>query len=213
MDADFWHDKWETQNIAFHQTAGNPLLVAHFDALQLDKNARVFVPLCGKTGDIAWLLAQGCRVVGAELSEIAITQLFAELDVVPVITDLGPLKRYCATGIDIFVGDIFALTAEMLGVVDAVYDRAALVALPDGMRAGYADHVTTITQTARQCVITFTYEQALMNGPPFSVSQAVVRALYEDAYTVTELFTQTFPGGFRGGVPATETVWLLTDQS
>ncbi|MGZ8252407.1 MAG: thiopurine S-methyltransferase, partial [Methylophilaceae bacterium] len=71
MEASFWHNKWQRGEIAFHQSDANPLLVAHFEALNLPKGSRVFLPLCGKTLDIAWLLAGGYRVVGAELSEIA----------------------------------------------------------------------------------------------------------------------------------------------
>lgn len=134
MDADFWHDKWDNNQIGFHQADGNPLLVKHFPALALQTGARVFVPLCGKTRDIAWLLAQGCRVVGAELSERAVQQLFAEMDVVPDVTEVGRLTRYTAEGIDVFVGDIFDLDKAVLGPIDAVFDRAALVALPQDMR-------------------------------------------------------------------------------
>jgi thiopurine S-methyltransferase len=164
MKADFWHDRWAAQKIGFHQRNANALLVAHFAAIGLAPGGRVFVPLCGKTRDIAWLMAQGCRVVGAELSETAVQQLFAEIDIVPEVTAVGALTRYAVEGLDVFIGDIFALTSEDLGHVDAVYDRAALVALPDTMRGRYVDHVVAITGAVRQLVVTFTYDQALMNG-------------------------------------------------
>jgi hypothetical protein len=127
MEHSFWHERWESGRIGFHQGKPNKLLLAHFDALGLADRSRVFLPLCGKTRDIAWLLSQGYRVAGAELSELAIRQLFEELGVEPVISNLGQFKRYSATDIEIFVGDIFSLTAELLGPVDAVFDRAALV--------------------------------------------------------------------------------------
>src|SRR6266404_8946226 len=107
MDEQFWLQKWEANQIAFHQGEANPLLVAHFDALSLPKGSCVFLPLCGKTLDIHWLLSSGHRVCGAELSPLATRQLFAELGVTPEITAIGPLSRYSAPGIDIFVGDIF----------------------------------------------------------------------------------------------------------
>lgn len=33
MEADFWHRKWATNDIGFHQGEANPLLVKHFAAL------------------------------------------------------------------------------------------------------------------------------------------------------------------------------------
>jgi hypothetical protein len=46
----------------------------------------VFLPLCGKTLDIQWLLSRGYGVAGSELSKIAVEQLFSELGVEPNIT-------------------------------------------------------------------------------------------------------------------------------
>ena len=86
MDASFWHQRWETNNIGFHRADTNPMLVKHFEALSLDKGSRVFLPLCGKTLDIGWLLSAGFRVAGAELSELAITQLFRDLGIKPNIS-------------------------------------------------------------------------------------------------------------------------------
>jgi thiopurine S-methyltransferase len=212
MKANFWHDRWAAQKIGFHQRNGNALLVAHFAALGLAPGSRVFVPLCGKTRDIAWLMAQECRVVGAELSETAVQQLFAEMDIVPDVTPVGALTLYAVEGLDVFVGDIFALTSEDLGHVDAVYDRAALVALPDTMRGRYVDHVVAITGAARQLVVTFTYDQTLMNGPPFSISEATMMAQYDTTYDLQTLQTLDVSGGLNGSVPATETAWLLTKK-
>ena len=212
MKADFWHDRWAAQKIGFHQRNANALLVAHFAAIGLAPGGRVFVPLCGKTRDIAWLMAQGCRVVGAELSETAVQQLFAEIDIVPEVTAVGALTRYAVEGLDVFIGDIFALTSEDLGHVDAVYDRAALVALPDTMRGRYVDHVVAITGAVRQLVVTFTYDQALMNGPPFSISEATMMAQYDAIYDLQALQTLDVSGGLNGSVPATETAWRLTGK-
>ena len=79
MDAIFWHQRWGANDIPFHERAANPLLVKYFQALSLGEGGRVFLPLCGKTLDIGWLLSNGYDVAGAELSEIAVRQLFIEL--------------------------------------------------------------------------------------------------------------------------------------
>lgn len=209
MDAEFWLKRWEANETAFHQSVANPLLVEHFPALQLGKGARLFVPLCGRTRDIAWLLARGHEVAGAELSELAIGQLFEDLGVAPRIDDLGSLKRYSATGVTIFAGDIFALSRDMLGPVDAVFDRAALVALPEEMRARYARHLVDLTAGAPQLLISYEYDQALSHGPPFSVVPEEVLRLYDGRFEVRSLALVEVEGGLRGTVPAREHVWLL----
>lgn len=210
MDAQFWHQKWEANEIAFHEGSPNALLVRHFGALELAPGSRVFLPLCGKTRDIAWLLQHGYRVAGAELSPLAIEQLLADLGLVPKISPAGALQRYSATNIDIFVGDIFALTRESLGAVDAVYDRAALVALPLDMRRHYTAHLMAISHHAPQLVICFEYEQRLMDGPPFSVDAAFIEQQYARDYRLKQLDSVAVPGGLKGKCAATERVWLLT---
>jgi thiopurine S-methyltransferase len=169
----------------------------------------VFLPLCGKTLDIAWLLSRGYRVAGAELSRLAIEQLFAGLGVEPEITRVGDHDRYSAQGIDIFVGDIFALSGKILGPVDAVYDRAALVALPEAMRNRYTAHLMAITGKAPQLLISYEYDQSRLEGPPFSIRNAEVRRHYADNYDLALLASQDVPGGLKGQCAATENVWLL----
>src|SRR5574337_951134 len=91
MDPNFWREKWAKGEIAFHQREANPLLVEHMARLELPPGSRVFLPLCGKTRDIAWLLSQGYRVCGAELVQTAVEQLFDELGMAPVMRE-----RYAA---------------------------------------------------------------------------------------------------------------------
>ncbi|MBA0902328.1 MAG: thiopurine S-methyltransferase [Candidatus Nitrotoga sp.] len=208
MDTSFWHRKWEEGEIGFHESDINKLLVSYLHHLSLVKSDRVFVPLCGKTLVISWLLANGYRVAGAELSRIAIEQLFAELGVRPEISAVGLMDRYSAPNIDIFVGDIFDLSSEMLGPVDAVFDRAALVALPDKMRNRYAAHLTKITGMAPQLLICYEYDQSLMAGPPFSVSNEEVRRHYGD-YDLALILSTDLPGGLKGVCSAMENLWLL----
>lgn len=209
METDFWHQKWAENDIAFHEGEANRLLVKYFQRLSVATGGRVFLPLCGKTRDIAWLLSSGYRVAGAELSEVAIQQLFDELGAEPTVSAAGNLVRYSADKIDIFVGDIFHLSRELLGPVDAVYDRAALVALPGEMRRRYTSHLAEITDRAPQLLITFEYDQALMDGPPFSISPDEVRRHYADRYRLAQLARKDVPGGLKGRCAAQESAWLL----
>jgi thiopurine S-methyltransferase len=215
MQADFWHQKWQKNEIGFHLPEANPSLVKHFSKLQLKTNARVFLPLCGKTLDIAWLLAQGCRVAGAELSDIAIEDLFKNLNLTPNIKTLGEISHYSAANIDLFVGDIFKISPAMLGAVDAVYDRAALVALPNEMRKLYSAHLQMLTNRETplnhvpQLLICFEYDQTLHAGPPFSISADEVKQHYQANYDVILLASETIAGGLKAQIPALESVWLL----
>ncbi|MEM8688855.1 MAG: thiopurine S-methyltransferase [Pseudomonadota bacterium] len=209
MDAEFWHERWETNQLGFHQEVHNPMMVAHADLLELKPGERVFLPLCGKTLDIGWFLSNGHHVLGAELSELAIEQLFDNLQLVPERTPVGKLVRYSAENIDIFVGDIFSLTPETLGPVQAIYDRAALIALPADMRRLYAEHLVILTQRAPQLLVSVDYDQSEMAGPPFSVVDEEIKQLYAPHYEVTKLASADVPGGLKGICKADQTAWLL----
>lgn len=217
MEHSFWHSKWQKNEIGFHEPKGNALLVKYASFLLGDETSeaslkRIFVPLCGKTRDIGWLLSQGCDVVGAELSELAVIQLFEELDVEPAVTTTANGKIYAKDSLTIYVGDIFKLTPTDLGEVTGIYDRAALVALPSPLREQYAAHLMAITQCAPQLIISFEYDQNEMAGPPFSVNEDTVSSLYSDNYTINRLERSVLKGGLKGKVEADNLVFALHVQ-
>lgn len=209
MEQDFWRSKWRANELGWHRESPNPMLVAHVSALGLEPGARVLVPLCGKTLDIGWLIENGFRVVGVELVESAVVELFAGLGVEPRIDDVGPMRRFSAEGVDVFVGDLFDLDAAALGAVGGVWDRAALVAMPSDLRPAYAKQICALAGSAPQLLITFVYDEALMTGPPFSVLPGEVEALYGGACGITMLEDAEVEGGLKGFCPAREQVWLL----
>lgn len=208
MDPDFWLTRWRDNRINFHEAVPNTLLTAHFAALGLP-GGRVFVPLCGKSQDMPWLRAQGLAVAGAELSRLAVDQFFAEAGLKPAITQSGALLRYEAEGITIFNGDIFDLDPQNLGPVDAIYDRAALIALPPPLRRRYAAHLATLAGAVPQLLVTLEYDQSLQPGPPFSVPEAELQTLYGATHQLKRLAAREVPGGLKGICPATENAWLL----
>ena len=210
MEPDFWLARWQNNQIGFHEGAPNTFLVAHFAALGIPAGGRIFVPLCGKSRDLQWLRAQGFMVAGVELSRLAVEQFFAELGLTPTVVPSGRLERFETEGVTVFAGDIFDLNQNTLGAVDAVYDRAALVAMPPSLRARYAAHLIVLTAGAPQLLVTFEYDQARQPGPPFSVPEAEVRAQYGAAYNLARAETREVPGGLKGVCPAQESVWLLS---
>jgi len=112
MDPSFWHQRWEKNEIGFHERKANPVLVTHFNELSLAKGSRVFVPLCGKTLDISWLLSNGNRIAGAELSQIAIEQLFIELGRQPEISTVGDMEQWSANSLNIFFFNVSTLSRK-----------------------------------------------------------------------------------------------------
>ena len=209
MKPEFWHERWQKNNIGFHEEKPNDLLTRYFDHLNLNKGSRIFLPLCGKTRDIDWLLSKGYQIVGIELSELAINQLFEELGIEPKISKEEKLIHYTSEGLNIFAGNFFDLTREQLQLVDAIYDRAALVALPEDMRIRYTSHLRTITNNVIQLLITFEYDQAQMEGPPFSISGEEVDTHYSNVYKITKLEERAVEGELKKKIDAIEHAWLL----
>lgn len=213
MEADFWHRRWEKKEIGFHEEEGNHLLKRYIKSFNIASGDVIFVPLCGKTKDIAWLLSHGYKIVAVELNENAVQQLFAELGSFPQIEQIGLFKRYYIRDLNVFVGDFFALNRDMLGNVALIYDRAALVALPAGMREQYSHHLVEITDNADQLLICYQYDQTLFNGPPFSVEYEYIKAYYHDRYVIESLYRDYVKDGFRGQSEVFEAVYKLTALS
>lgn len=179
MDPDFWRTRWAEGRIGWHQDAPNAHLVAH--AALFDRARRVFVPLCGKSLDLAWIAARphAPAVVGVELVEDAARELFEEHGLTAERVEEDGVIRYRGGSIEIVVGDYFALGADVLGHFDACFDRAALVAMPPAQRPRYVAHQRgLLAPGARTLLVTFVHD-APPDSPPFSVPEAEVRALYE----------------------------------
>ncbi len=186
MDETFWQQRWAEGRTGWHQHEVDRLLQKHWPQLGLGDDARVLVPLCGKSLDLAWLAQRGHRVRGVELSRLAIEDFFAGCDAVPACREQGAFSIFEARGIELYCGDAFALDELALQDVDAVYDRAALIALPPALRQRYADEL--YGRLPIGCIgllITLEYDQQRREGPPFSVPESEVRALFEPRWTVT----------------------------
>ena len=212
MDPSFWQQRWDAKQIGFHEDKPNELLLRHFAKLGLAPGSRVLVPLCGKSLDLGWLLGQGHTVAGIELSRIAVEELFDELGVTPSIEERGSLTLFSFEDIAVFNGNVFDLTPDDLGPVDAIYDRAALVALPAHMRGDYARQLINLSAAAPQLLITVDYEQAATNGPPFSVPGGEIEKLYGERYSIERLESAPISGRLAQRCSGTEETWLLSPK-
>ncbi|MDX2020390.1 MAG: thiopurine S-methyltransferase [Deltaproteobacteria bacterium] len=210
MEKSFWEERWAAGQTAFHLADVNPRLAAHVESLG-DKGT-VLVPLCGKTLDMTFLAARGFSVVGVEFVEDAAQAYFAEAGVIPARVERHGWVGYHHLNVMIWVADMLAVTSELVGPVDAIYDRAAVVALPETLREGYARRLAALSHPGTKLLLV-TFEHDLPSGPPFSVEPDVVQALYGDAFDVAliervdalgdnERFKQ------RGGTRFHESVWV-----
>lgn len=179
MQHEFWHQRWQQNQIGFHSDEINPHLQQQWPKLGVEPNSRVFVPMCGKSNDMLWLLAQGYHVVGVELSPLAVEAFFSENGLQPALRLQGDFSISESDGLQILCGDFFALRSENLGTVDAVYDRASLVALPYDMRIDYVAKLSTLLSPGvKMLLVAFDYPQHEMQGPPFSVQREEIEKHY-----------------------------------
>jgi thiopurine S-methyltransferase len=216
MNKDFWLERWEREEIGFHEGVVNSYLIRFWSEMHVAKDSKVFVPLCGKSVDMQWLRQQGHSVVGVELSEIAAQAFYRENGYTPTLSVSEKFKQYEANELRILCGDFFDLKREDLAGVHAVYDRASMVALPPDMRQRYAQHLVSILPAATQILlITFDYPQDEMPGPPFALSSAEVEMLfskYADIRVLAQIDALPQNPRFqqRGLTRLRENIYLLT---
>ncbi len=185
MEAEFWHQRWRDGAIPFHRTTVNPHLVAHIERLGLRRGDCVFVPLCGKSVDLRWLHERGQAVLGVELSTVAVESFFVESGYPYRRSRCGRLECYQHGTLRLLCGDFFDLPSAELSAVRGVFDRAALIALPERLRARYAARLSALLPPGVPVLlVTLEYSQAEMDGPPFSVPESEVRAHFESAFQV-----------------------------
>jgi thiopurine S-methyltransferase len=191
MDPDFWLQRWQNNEIGFHQHEINTHLKQFWSKLGLPANGRVFVPLCGKSRDMLWLASQGNAVLGVEISPVAVLAFFDENSLPKEQIPENDFIRWRCDTVDILCGDFFALQQSELAEVVGVYDRASLIALPPPLRKRYARHLISILPAdARILLVTMEYSESEMAGPPFPVAEQEVRDLYQSVYNIDVVYKQ-----------------------
>ncbi len=216
MEKEFWLERWEREEIGFHEKEVNAYLTRFWHELHLNHDNAVFVPLCGKSVDMQWLREQGHPVTGVELSEIAARTFFKENAYTPKFSSNAKFKQYEANDIRILCGDFFDLSRDDLAGIKAVYDRASMVALPPEIRQRYAQHLASILPpTSQILLVTFDYPQSEMPGPPFALTAAEVDFLYREYADIRllaqiDVLAQNPRFQKRGLTRLQESIYLLT---
>ena len=216
MDHEFWHERWNNGQIAFHQHQPNETLQTIWPTLDLHATANVFVPLCGKSLDMLWLRQQGHHVTGVELSQLAVDALFQENNLERATERKGQFNISRSDGIEIWCGDFFALPNDLIANADVLFDRGALVALPAEVRPRYAAHLMKLlAPTRRMLLLTVEYNQQEMGGPPFSVTKDMVTDYYGSGFKIEQVTYQPvedIPERFRerGLTAMADAAYILT---
>ncbi|MFT3699790.1 MAG: hypothetical protein QM831_41980 [Kofleriaceae bacterium] len=86
---------------------------------------------------------------------------------------------YRYQNLTLIAADWFAMTAEVIGPIDGVYDRAAMIAMPPTMRPQYVAQLKALVpQGTWGIVISVDYPQDQFEGPPFTLPDAEVRGYF-----------------------------------
>lgn len=187
MEKEYWLGRWQSKDIAFHEQNVNPDLIVYIHTLNLQPGDCIFVPLCGKTKDMLWLADKGFKVIGIELSSIACSDFFAEMNISPKITKLPKFTRYQYNNIELICGDLFDLTSTDLPKVHAVYDCKALIALLPDARKGYVSQIVSCVGNEIQILLLTIETSCKVNSPPYPINRAEVNLLYDVYFDVQQL--------------------------
>ncbi len=183
-----WLKFWENNETNWHGDNVTQELIEYFELFELEPRDKVFVPLCGKSLDMLYIMNQGFSVIGVEISEIGVRQFFNENNLTYKITKVDDFDLYSTENLEIYCGDFFALTSKHLNKVKSVFDRKSLIALEPEVRQKYVKHLNDIISVgARILLVTLQYPQHQMSGPPFSVDKSEVESLFSMTFESQEL--------------------------
>jgi len=176
-----WLDRWRKGTTGWHRSDINPQLIENINQLTEARPQKIFVPLCGASLDMKYLIDQGFHVVGVELSSLAIDRFFNENKIDYKISKVEDFDLYQGKNIDIYCGDFFRLKKNYFYDTSYVYDRAALIALNPELQKKYVRHLKEILpNSSKILLLTMFYPQNEMEGPPFSVGDDNVEELFSE---------------------------------
>lgn len=203
MDNEFWINKWRTGEIGFHEDRPHPLLLSCWSLVARGAK-RVLVPLCGKSLDMRALIESGFHMTGVEVAREACEAFFEEAgwSADSALTSYG--ERFSHEGVDLINGDWFEISPGVVQDIDAVYDRAALIAVPPERRGEYVEQLQRLAPGAPILLITLKPVDGL-DGPPFGMTEEEVRALFPD-YRITLLAER---GSEAKGIAVTEQAYSI----
>ena len=186
-----WLDRWRKGTTGWHRSDINPQLIENINQLSEVRTQTIFVPLCGASLDMKYLINQGFHVVGVELSPLAIDRFFNENQIEYKVSKVEEFDLYQGKNIDIYCGDFFKLKKNYLYDASCIYDRAALIALNPDLQKKYVRHLKDILpNSSKILLLTMFYPQNEMEGPPYSVGDNNVEDLFSEYKDIKKISSQ-----------------------
>ena len=192
--------QWNNNQIGWHESDVHHSLSKHGDTIipnfsvkedeTCSEQVRVFVPLCGKTVDLAFLARHPSvsDVVGVDGIQQALLEFTKEQPDLRITKQTGgsdAYGRFTGKGLTLLKGDFFDLQqGDTGGRFDAVWDRASFIAINPSLREEYVKVMGRLIKPGGVLLVsTIEYtgtEEAMQMGPPFSVPESEVRKWYEN---------------------------------
>ena len=187
MKNEYWLNKWQTNDISFHENVVNPDLITYIEKLNLKSGDNILVPLCGKTKDMLWLADQGLHVFGIEISPIACQDFFSEMNISPEIKQFNNVTKFKYKNITLLCGDLFDITKNDFPKIHAVYDCKALIALPSDVRVKYVNHIISCVGTDIRILLHTRETTCEVSPPPYPVEIDEIKILYGKYFKIERL--------------------------
>jgi len=215
MTKQYWLDKWQHNDIKFNQDDVNVYLQRYYSRFNLSKSELIFVPLCGKSIDMLWLMNKGHHVVGVELSSVACKAFFEDNHLAYQVKTRGSFITYFNDSITLYCGDFFELMPGLMGNIKSVYDRGAFIAFPPDMRGQYVAQLASLIAVGGKIIMnTIEYDERREEGPPYSASFKNIAQLYQSSFHINQLEQSVYevPEHLKsqGLLTANHAVYLLT---
>ncbi|NVJ65705.1 MAG: thiopurine S-methyltransferase [Gammaproteobacteria bacterium] len=183
MDFDFWDNCWHRDSQPFHVTSEHPLLAKHLD--RFDPDEKLLLPLSGKSVDPIFLAQHQIYSTAVEFNPKAVEAFIKENKLAPKKSETDNGVQFQLANFEVWLADFFALTSEEIGLFSQVFDRAALVALPEDLRQRYAKHLASMLKPqAKIFMVTMDYDPEQMDGPPFHINQSQLQTYFPSAEIV-----------------------------
>jgi len=182
----YWQARWATGQSQWNSDKPHQYLLKYIDTLTAgSSNCKIFLPLCGKAGDLMYLYKEGHTVTGVEGVPFVVEQFFREnkLDYEKIsMPEIKGWKFKTKDGrLCIYACDYFSLTPSLVGEMDAVYDRGALEAINVGDRPGYVKLMQQIIgKNFRYVLNAYEYDDSMFQGPPRNLPRDEVFNLFAD---------------------------------
>ena len=190
-----WKHMWDINDLKFHQMTVYPDLVK-YESIFFKNHSKVFLPLCGKSLDMIYLADKGYDVYGCELVEKAVKSFFLEnsisykkncLENTDIISYKGNEKK-----ITIYHGNILLLSSQLIGKFEAIWDRAALVAINILQRPNYANVLQDVMASdCKYLLNTFVLSGKEYEGPPHTVTEEDIEKLFGNFCNIKHLETKS----------------------